>query len=101
MQRLRISPFQAAILRRVCEAGRKGYDWEPRNRYAKSVLYGGRDHGFSTAERVTLHRSVRRLVANGLIETAEDSWGRRFRLTAKGRAWLEAADLAAPPAGRG
>ena len=33
-----------------------------------AVALYGRAHGFSTAERVTLLRSIRRLLANGMIE---------------------------------
>src|SRR5581483_3811090 len=93
MQRLRISPFQVAILRRIREGEETHGGCSPTSPNSKIALYGRRN-GFSTAERVTLHRSVRRLVANGMIEN--EGKGRRwYRLTKKGRAWLAAHDLPA------
>jgi hypothetical protein len=105
MKRLRISPFQVVILRLI----QKGFEYNgqpvdaaPSCGNFKEALYG-RSQGFSTSERVTLHRSVRRLLANGMIEPGvRGFFGNtqgRYRLTKKGRAWLEAADAAqaAPP----
>jgi hypothetical protein len=82
MQRLRISPFQVAILRVVRDSPHDGC--APSSPHSKRVLFG-RPKGFSTAERVTLHRSVRRLVANGMITDNGRGW---CRLTERGRAWL-------------
>jgi hypothetical protein len=90
MQRLRISPFQVAILRRIREGAQERGGCSPRSYNSKMVLYGRR-HGFSTTERVTLHRSVDRLVANGMIATKPGTTG-WYHLTEKGRAWLEAKD---------
>jgi hypothetical protein len=86
MQRLRISDFQARILflirdSKVSESG----GCAPDSPNSKLALYG-RKHGFSTAERVTLHRSLKRLVASGLISDNGCGW---CRLTEKGREWLE------------
>ena len=64
MKRLRISPFQRAIL---CLIRDSKNGCSPGNPNSKCTLYG-RAHGFSTAERVTLLRSIRRLLANGMIE---------------------------------
>jgi hypothetical protein len=91
MQRLRISPFQVAILRRIREGEQVDGGFAPGSPHSKAILYG-MSGGFSTAERVTLHRSIRRLVANGMIEVPKGSYFGWFRLTAKGRAWLEAAE---------
>jgi hypothetical protein len=89
MQRLRISPFQVAILRRIWEGEQELGGCAPASPDSKDILYG-RSGGFSTAERVTLHRSIRRLVANGMIEVPEGSYYGWFRLTEKGWVWLEA-----------
>ena len=92
MKRLRISRFQVAILR-VIRAGQQ--DWGfcvPTSKGAKTMLFG-RSHCASTAERVTLHRSVRRLVANGMI--ADQGGFGCYRLTEKGAAWLQVADQVA------
>src|SRR5262249_38910201 len=89
MQRLRISPFQLAILRRIWEGEQEVGGCAPASPHAKGILYG-RSGGFSTADRVTLHRSIRRLVANGMIEVPPGAFFGWFRLTDKGRAWLEA-----------
>jgi hypothetical protein len=89
MKRLRISPFQAAILRRIREMEPIHGGCAPDSPNSKIALYGRRG-GFSTSERVTLHRSIRRLVANAMIATPEGSGRGWFRLTEKGRAWLVA-----------
>ena len=91
MQRLRISPFQVAILRRIREGAQEVGGCAPASPHSKTILYG-RSGGFTTAERVTLHRSIRRLVANGMIEVPKGSRFGWFRLTEKGRAWLEATE---------
>jgi DNA adenine methylase len=60
----------------------------PNSQHSKEALYG-RAKGFSTTERVTLCRSIRRLAANGMIEALPGAYG-CFRVTEKGRAWLDA-----------
>jgi hypothetical protein len=87
MQRLRVSPFQATLLRRVREEqddGRGHCALTSRN--SKRAIYG-RAGGFTAAQRVTLHRSIRRLVASGMIEPV---MGGLYRITPKGRTWLAA-----------
>jgi hypothetical protein len=98
MKRLRISPFQVAILRLIqkgSEYNGQPVDAAPNSMGFKQALYG-RSEGFSTSERVTLHRSVRRLLANGMIEQGVNGFfgnvEGRYRLTEKGRAWLRARD---------
>jgi hypothetical protein len=89
MQRLRISPFQVRILRVLHERAQKYKSGcSNRCRLVKEALYD-RQRGLSTAQRVTLCRSVDRLTANGMI-AEEEPGSRCFRLTAKGQAWLEA-----------
>jgi hypothetical protein len=83
--------LQAAILRRVREGEQEHGGCSPTSRNSKTTYYG-RPGGFTTAERVTLHRSIRRLVANGMIETPEGCARGWFVLTAKGRLWLAAHD---------
>jgi hypothetical protein len=95
MERLRISAFQVAILRRIRQGEQAHGGCSPSSPNSKLVLYGRR-RGFSTAERVTLHRSVKRLVANGMIAAKPGTTG-WFRLTKKGSAWLDAVDRAAKP----
>jgi hypothetical protein len=80
MQRLRISPFQARILRLIRDSPD---GWSPHCASSWFALFG-KWGGLSGAQRVTLYRSTRRLVANGMIED-NDGW---CRLTEKGRAWL-------------
>jgi hypothetical protein len=91
MQRLRISPFQVALLRTIREGEQDLGGCAPASPHGKIALYG-RSGGFSTAERVTLFRSIRRLVANGMIEVPTGAFFGWFRLTEKGRACLEATE---------
>src|SRR5262245_53386677 len=85
MQRLRISELQVAILRLI---GEEEGGCVPSSPAFKMRLYGRRTCA-STSERVTLNRSVRRLVANGMIS---DNGRGGYRLTDKGRDWLAARD---------
>jgi hypothetical protein len=92
MKRLRISPFQIAILRLIQE------NTSPFCMRGKRSLYG-RERGFSVSERVTLGRSVRRLCANGMIEEVEEQWfGAGYRLTEKGLTWLDTRPSSSNPA---
>jgi hypothetical protein len=82
VQRLRISSFQVAILRLVRDSEYDGC--APTSPHSKRALFG-RPRRLSTAQRVTLHRSVRRLIANGMLHDNGRGW---CRLTDKARAWL-------------
>lgn len=83
MHRVRISPFQQSTLPLV-----RDHDGgcTPTSRNFKTSLYG-KPSGFSTSERGTLHRSLKRLIANGMIDDNGRGW---CRLTDKGRDWLQA-----------
>lgn len=97
MKRIRISPFQVALLRVIRTCQEQDGVCCPTSPNSKLALFGRR-HCASTAERVTLFRSLRRLVANGMI-TEGGKFGGFYRLTEKGVAWLEAAGQVAPKLG--
>ena len=82
MQRLRISDFQVRILCLIRDSKHDGCSPDSPN--SKIALFGKR-RGLSVVQRVTLHRSVRRLVANEMISDNGCGW---CRLTDKGRDWL-------------
>jgi hypothetical protein len=86
MQRFRVSAFQRSILETIRDSQHDGCS--PQSRDFKERLYG-KPRGFTTAQRVTLCRSLQRLEGRDMIVDSGHGW---YRLSDKGRAWLSACE---------
>jgi hypothetical protein len=84
MKRVRISPFQVQVMR-VIAVGEEERDGASRHSWSSKLALFGKGRGLTASQRVTLHRSVQRLIANGMVWDNGGGW---CRLTEKGQEWL-------------